>query len=214
MTLPPTIQLTLDDIFTALEKDMVKVLVQNATDAAIAGDAGAQSRLTGVIRWDQVNKAALALVEQYAEDVKRGGSLCTVTREDGSIGQEFVPWLRDYSTGAKANLVILIEEHIESGEGITDLTKKLEPFFNSMKGHAETVARTEMSRIRNDAAVGRYVKAGVEKVEYLVGPEPCEICDPDAGKIFPMADAPYLPRHPRCCCGYAPSIDIPGKEEA
>lgn len=213
MARKPTYQAALDEYFAEFEKAVAKALVSGAEIAAAAGDALAQSRLVGGIRWDQVNRAALALVTQYAKDVARGGSLCTVRRDDGTTAQEFVPWLRDYTETARNALVDLVEEHIASGQGVGALADTLEPVFDSMKGHAETIARTEMSRIRNDAAFGRYLKSGVDRVEYLVGPEPCEICEPFAGTIFAVNDAPWLPQHPRCVCGFAPVIDVPPDEE-
>jgi len=71
--------------------------------------------------------------------------------------------------------------------------------FDERKSHATMVARTEMNKIRNDAAFSRYQDAGVEEVE-VVGSDvnPCEECEELRGVVYKVTDAPYLPIHPNC----------------
>lgn len=73
---------------------------------------------------------------------------------------------------------------------------------------ARTLARTEVNRTQNEAALNRYQDYGVEKVEVMVGPGPCPggVCDAVAG-VYKIADARgLLPVHPNCGCALAPVV--------
>jgi SPP1 gp7 family putative phage head morphogenesis protein len=199
----------INDALYEMERGTADVLIRRGTDAAIAGDVDASERLGLSVVWTQVNKAALDLMKSYSEEIMRGGSSCTKVLESGETIREFVPWLEDATQAARDSLVSLVRETILEGGGLGakegpygyqpgSLADKLSQFFDARKSQASTIARTEMSRIRNDAAIARYVKSGVDRVEYLVGDSPCEICDPYAGNVYALEDAPYLPQHPNC----------------
>lgn len=222
--MPPKKRLTkeqqraIDDALDELEESTKATLVRNAATAATAADAAAQQRLFGRIAWELVNQAALDLVAGYRDELARGGSLCTVQHPDGTSSREFVPWLSDQTDATRQKVADIVAEHLEAGgtlgriEGSQGyqpgtLSDKLSDIFAERKSHAAAVARTEMSRIRNDAAWNRYKKAGVEKVRYLGGPAPCDICLPDVGDVFAIDDAPWIPRHVNCVCGLSPVFD-------
>lgn len=215
--IPKSIQQTIDEALTEMEKAIGMALIDSATAAAISGDATAQQAIAGKISWKLVDKAALALMKNYAAEIARGGS---------TIDGKFVPWLSDSTTATREKLVTLIEEAINSGIGLgvkegpngypkNTLADQLKDLFAERKSHASTVARTEVSRIRNDAAFGRYVSAGVERVE-VTGPDDdltCDECGLVVGEVFDINEAPYIPVHPNCRHGLAPKIEIPGKGE-
>lgn len=221
--IPDEIWDEINDALYEMERGTADTLIRHGTDAAIAGEVDATTRLGLAISWDQVNKAALDVMTTYTEEIKRGGSSCTKVLETGETIREFVPWLEDATQAARDSLVALVRETILEGGGLGakegpygyqpgSLADKLSVFFTARKSQASTIARTEMSRIRNDAAINRYISAGVDRVEYLVGDSPCEICDPYAGEVFPLEDAPFLPQHPNCECGYAPIVTARGED--
>lgn len=212
--LPPAVEEALDE----LEEETRLALVRHGAAAALAADAAAQQEIAGKVLWHLANEAAIALMGDYRAELDRGGSMCTVLTPDGTTTREFVPWLDDANRTTRERVAEIIAEHLEAGgtlgriEGSQgyqpgSLAEKLSAFFDERKSHAATVARTEMSRIRNDAAWNRYKKAGVERVRYLGGPAPCDICLPDVGDVFAIDDAPWIPRHVNCVCGLSPVFD-------
>jgi SPP1 gp7 family putative phage head morphogenesis protein len=222
MALPRTVQQTIDEALAEMQREIGEVLVKHAADAAIAGDAGAQKAITGTISWDLVDRAALGLMKEYAANIAKGGSICTVKNEEGKTSREFVPWLEDSTKSTRDKLAELIQQAIEGGQGLGvkegsagyqpgTLAEQLKDLFNERKSQAATVARTEMSGIRNDAAFARYVEAGIEQVE-ITGPDDdltCEDCGLIVGEVYDIADAPYIPDHPNCRHGVAPVVPAP-----
>jgi len=221
MALPKTVQQTIDEALAAMQEEIGEVLIKHGADAAIAGDAAAQMAIAGKVSWDLVDQAALGLMKEYAANVAKGGSLCTVTDEAGKTSREFVPWLEDSNLKTRDKLTELIEQAIQGGQGLGakegpegyqpgSLADQLHKLFDERKSHAATVARTEMSGIRNDAAFNRYVKAGIRKVQ-VTGPDDSEDedCQLVAGEIFDIEDAPYIPIHPNCEHGLAPVVEDP-----
>ncbi len=90
--------------------------------------------------------------------------------------------------------------------------------FRTVALRAETIARTELSRVQNLASEAR-VQAIVRefpevvltdtglKQQYVAvqrGEYPCKICAPNHGKIFEIGDQtkPEIPAHPNCRCLY------------
>ncbi len=198
-----------DDALAAYQRTIAKALVQRATAAGLAGEVAAHKHLRLPVRWDQVNTAVLALVEGYRAELDRGGSEVTTRHEDGTTSRAFAPWLEDGTTALRQGIADLIEASVREGTGPADVAAALRDLFDVEQTRAETIARTEMSRLRNDAAIGRYLKAGVSRMKYLGGPEPCDICRPYIGQTYDADEFPYLPQHPRCVCGAAPVIEVP-----
>lgn len=224
--IPAAAQKKIDEALADLEDESGKILIKHATDAAIAGDVAAQSALRGRISWQQVDQAALKQMQAYTREIVRGGSTCSVKQPDGTRSQEFVPWLKDSTTADKNKLTDLIEPAIQNGQSLGrkegslgyqpgSLGEALSTMFDERKSHATMVARTEMNKIRNDAAFSRYRDADVEKVE-IVGSDvnPCEECLEIRGVVYAIADCPYLPIHPGCTDEAIPVIDVPGAAAA
>ena len=72
----------------------------------------------------------------------------------------------------------------------------------SSRSKLVALARTEVQRAAAVAAEASYaanadVLAGVEYLATLDS-RTCPICAPDHGKIYPLGEAPTIPRHPRC----------------
>lgn len=90
--------------------------------------------------------------------------------------------------------------------------------FRTVALRAETIARTELSRVQNLASEARVrqivqefpevaiTDAGIKQQYVAVqrGEWPCKICAPNHGKIFEINDTtkPEIPAHPNCRCMY------------
>lgn len=198
-----------DAALASYQEKIGRALLRRAAAAGVAGEVAAHKSLHLPVRWDQVNQAALDLVEGYRGELARGGSMVTVRGDDGKTSRAFSPWLTDGTAALRQGIADLIEQSITDGTAPADVARSLRDLFDVERSRAETIARTEMSRIRNDAAFGRYLKNGVGRMKYLGGPEPCEVCQPYIGETYDADEFPYLPQHPRCVCGAAPVIEVP-----
>jgi SPP1 gp7 family putative phage head morphogenesis protein len=212
-------QRAIDDALDELEEAEKRALLKHGAAAALAADAAAQQEIAGAVAWHLANTAALRLLDGYRAELDRGGSMCTVQRPDGTTAREFVPWLNDADRATREKVADIIAEHLEAGgtlgriEGSQgyqrgSLADKLSAVFSERKSHAATVARTEMSRIRNDAAWNRYKEAGVGKVK-IIGPDDdltCDDCGLVVGEVYDIDEAPYIPGHPNCRHGISPVV--------
>jgi len=82
--------------------------------------------------------------------------------------------------------------------------------FKTAQQRATLIARTETLRAHNEGRKAFYKEAGVEKVQWLTADDErtCPECAPLNGKVFPIGEAPELPRHPGCRCTWSsvPSV--------
>jgi len=223
--IPPAAWQEIEDALEDLQREEERILIKHGTEAAITGDATARRDLKIGIAWDQVHKAALDQMTDYKKDLAKGGSTVVVQLEDGTTTRFFTPWLKDQTTKDREEIGKLVQQHIEEGGSLGakegtygyqpgSLADKLATYFDERKSQAALVARTEMSRIRNDAAWSRYKDAGVEEVEVLGGDSPCSDCDPLVGEVYPIDEAPSFPLHPNCECGLKPVIKTRAEAEA
>lgn len=104
------------------------------------------------------------------------------------------------------------------GLSVPDLARDIKAatgLAETYRGRMVTIARTEIQRVSNDAALASYrqhvdVLAGVQYLATLDS-RTCPVCAPDHNRVFRYRPdgsldpaAPTLPRHPRCRCFYAP----------
>ncbi len=71
---------------------------------------------------------------------------------------------------------------------------------------AQMIATTEMNAAMSEAAIQKMMRLGIAYKQWILGPNPCEICqgNEDAGAIevdeeFPSGDE-RPPAHPNCEC--------------
>lgn len=111
---------------------------------------------------------------------------------------------------------------VVTGKKTTELKKQLQERFGVSYRRANTLVRTEMSHIQNQAAKQRYQDTGITKYEFL-GREESDGCghSPDChkldGQVFLLAEmkvgvnAP--PMHPNCRCSVAPVVELDDERE-
>lgn len=77
---------------------------------------------------------------------------------------------------------------------------------------AELIALTESAHAYSAGSLVYYKETGqVSGTEWLLGPEPCALCEPLGGKVVPLGEefadgVMHPPYHPRCTCAVAPIL--------
>ena len=96
------------------------------------------------------------------------------------------------------------------GEGIPEMTDRINRNINTSRYNAERIARTETKRVTYVAHNDAYEDAGIKELEYRIangGDERvCSTCRADNGTKYKRGEEPTLPRHPNCRCVYIPVV--------
>lgn len=111
---------------------------------------------------------------------------------------------------SKKRLITSLTDGLIKGSGIDDLIDGiLAEGLGWSRSKAETVARTEVMYGLNQGTIRRYWEDGIEKVEWLAGPDDrcCDTCVNNNGNKYPVNEAPSLPVHPNCRCTWVPVIE-------
>lgn len=133
----------------------------------------------------------------------------------------FVTGLNNGTFKVHDKLNKLLANKILDGTSVVKLSKEIEATFNIKKHVAERIARTETSRILNQASLNTYKQAGLTKVKWLDSTEAikssrrnktlvCKDCRKVAthnGGIYPIDEVPSLPLHPYCRCTVTPVVE-------
>lgn len=105
-------------------------------------------------------------------------------------------------------LAELLGQSLAEGTGSTALAGQIRDLL-SRPDRAEMVARTETARAMTVATRDEYAEHDVEKVQWLLSPGACVLCEENAdagaidrGEDFPNGDVPV---HPNCVCAIAPA---------
>lgn len=96
-----------------------------------------------------------------------------------------------------------LSEAVASSDSPHEAAEKI----RAMEGnYAETLARTEMARAREEANIEIMHRQGVDQVQFLAAPDErmCPVCGAHHGKVYNIRDAPVLPLHPNCRCTLVP----------
>lgn len=105
------------------------------------------------------------------------------------------------------NIIRELSDGISAGEGIAQLSARLQKQIDFGKKRADTVARTETINSAVSGAVTRYEQMGVTEFEFIAASDSrtCDECAQYNGKIYKLTDTAHLPPiHPNCRCGIAP----------
>lgn len=122
-------------------------------------------------------------------------------------------FIKGMTEDQKKGMLGELTEGMLRGEGIDQLVKRLTPYVDAGSGkgqsRAEMIARTEVMYGLNQGALKRYGQDGIEKVQWLAGPDNrcCDTCINNDGKVFSINNAPALPAHPNCRCTFLPYFD-------
>lgn len=108
------------------------------------------------------------------------------------------------------NLRVGLTQSMILGEGIPQITDRINRGIDTARYNAERVARTETKRVTYCAHDDVYKDTGVEELRYRCAnggdSRTCQYCRADNGKVFKRGEEPTLPRHPNCRCVYIPVV--------
>ena len=108
------------------------------------------------------------------------------------------------------NLRIGLTQSMILGEGIPQITDRINKGIETSRYNAERVARSEVKRVSYVAHDAVYQDTGVEELEYRCANggdnRTCDLCRADNGKHYKRGEEPTLPRHPNCRCIYIPVV--------
>lgn len=108
------------------------------------------------------------------------------------------------------NLRVGLTQSMILGEGIPQITDRINKGIDTARYNAERVARTETKRVTYCAHDDVYKDTGVEGLRYRCAnggdSRTCQYCRADNGKVFKRGEEPTLPRHPNCRCVYIPVV--------
>lgn len=108
------------------------------------------------------------------------------------------------------NLRLGLTQSMVLGEGIPEITDRINKDIDTARYNAERVARSETKRVSYVAHDAVYEDTGVEELEYRCAnggdSRTCSLCRADNGKHYQRGKEPTLPRHPNCRCIYIPVV--------
>lgn len=117
-------------------------------------------------------------------------------------------WLDKETLGR--NLRVGLTQSMILGEGIPEITDRINKGIETSRYNAERLARTETKRVTYVAHSDAYEDMGVDELEYRVANggdhRVCSVCMGDNGKRYKRGEEPTLPRHPNCRCVYIPRV--------
>ena len=134
---------------------------------------------------------------------------------------DFVTGLGKGTFKVQDRLNKLLVQKVFTGTSVAKLIPQIEDAFNVKRNIAERIARTETSRVLNNASLNAYRQAGLNKVKWLDSTEAikgsrkkkalvCADCRKVAttnGGIYSMEELPPIPLHPHCRCTVTAVVD-------
>lgn len=122
--------------------------------------------------------------------------------------------ITNVSSTQRRRIAELISVKMSDGTGVPGVYKAVRTEFSNWSTYrARMISRTETAFAINSARTREYESQGVTSVEWICGPSPCPICDPNCGKTgnaregagFESAGLP--PLHPNCVCDVSPVVE-------
>lgn len=101
----------------------------------------------------------------------------------------------------------LLQSGLIQGKNPRQLARQLRETFDTTRGHAERLMRTELARVQTEAQKQSFQRNGFSKYEFIANGGCCSVCAGLNGKHFevekmePGLNAP--PVHPNCRCSIA-----------
>jgi hypothetical protein len=203
----------LQTIATSLGIDLSEVAADAVTEAiAMIGVKDASDLV------NQVNERAVAVAkDRAAELVGMKYNAAGVLVENPNAEWAITDSTRDM-------LRSTIEQGLADNIGTDEIAANIEESFAFSAERADIIARTEVARANSTAALEGYIGARdqtglIIKKEWLLGPNPCVVCEGNAddGAIELEAefssgdDAP--PAHPECECALSPIVEDDGRAD-
>ena len=208
-------QTQIDKLMRLRQTAMATIYARAAREMAMVAS---QEVLSGLAQTGYTAASAQGItdkiVSDYTWNILNGGTDCIerviALQSNGmyktTTRQTFVPWLADMSVRDTSNIITLIGDAEKAGVHPRQIAKELEGYFEGTRHNAMTAARTEASKIRNDARSASFEESGVQYVEYVTAGD--ELVRPEHamrnGKIYEHRSAPMLGEF-QCRCLLVPA---------
>lgn len=203
------------------ESEAIRNLIAQREGKQNFPSAPAKSPIAGAPEPNWANLSAKEIAGRYADEmaqivISAGETVTAGLFEDA--GAEFAAnaaaknagdLLRRRATQWTANHAQDIAETLaQAAETSASPHSIVEELSREYVEHAETVARTELARVREEANLDIMRAQGAEKVQFIASEDErlCPICGAHHGKVYDVRDAPVLPLHPNCRCTLVPYI--------
>lgn len=181
------------------EKSRIDNLVAGASKEYLRGAKTAYTRLGKQIVVDEVKDSVTSFLKTYQEQLNDGYTV---------IQGKKVYWLRDRTLAERQKIFDIISEGVTQGKTPATVRKEFQDYFGMQKMQAERIARTETAYVQANGRDDHYKQFGVEKVKWLLGPNPCPECLDYGNKIYTWDTLPKnQPVHVNCSCDLAPVLD-------
>ena len=178
-----------------------------------------------VIRTGYVKHATPIITACLYQAIKNGSNLVSPKNPHKSppippvVSQQAIEWLKTRMTWAAEQVGDTLAKDLADslaagyaqGESITDLTTRVQDFFND-SARAQRIARTETITASNQGALYGYKEAGCDQCEFYTAQDErtCETCNDLNHEVFNVADADNIitgSTHPNCRCCFLPVIN-------
>lgn len=107
-----------------------------------------------------------------------------------------------------------MEDMIVQGRGLSDMKQELMREFGVGYRQADTLLRTELNYVMNQAHLERYRQTSAKKVRWMAKnreAKRCKICGGRNKAVWWIDSAPILPAHPRCGCRWVAVVEFEGE---
>jgi len=119
------------------------------------------------------------------------------------ISKETVEQIQKGDDKTKQGLVDVIVQGLEEGIDMKEMLKRTEDFFTDWEEwRIERKIRTELARVYNEGRIQTNEEMGLKKVHIELGPNPCDWCIANYGKVQDAETARWFfeETHPNCLC--------------
>lgn len=122
-----------------------------------------------------------------------------------NVGSMYVRYYRSASARINQTVADGLAQGLARDEILKNLTGLSEGLLSAQ---SQTLAKTSVNSMANNAKVDEYKEQGIEQVEWVVADdhEVEDECDDYDGEIWDIDDAPQPPLHYNCQCTLAPVI--------
>jgi len=132
------------------------------------------------------------------------------------LGSRLEQYSKDVNGTTLKSLKGTLREGVAAGESIPDLRKRVQGVFDGCSRYrAQMISRTETITASNQGALEAFRQSGVvEKKEWLVAPDACDICldnqaDGQIGLEAKFSSGDSTPTaHPNCKCAILPVVEV------
>lgn len=168
----------------------------------------AMSKIFELHFFDIYYSIALEGLESF-NTISSGGAMALINQIWCADGKSWSTRVWDNT----ASLVNMLNDEllhcVITGQKTSYLKKQLQETFNVGYSRADTLVRTEMSHIQNQAAKKRYEDYGITQFQVWADKDErrCDICGKLHKKVYGINETVPIPAHPNCRCSIIPVVN-------